>query len=77
LRRFRLIPIYRWKLSAIAVQDRRANVLDFIQNHKDYKFLFFTDPDMDRETSQLDSFFGIAAIGIPITVLADHQRGDC
>jgi cytochrome c biogenesis protein CcmG, thiol:disulfide interchange protein DsbE len=61
------------EIVAIAVEDRRANVLDFIQNHKEYKFLFFTDPDMERETSQLDSFFGIAAIGLPITVLADHQ----
>jgi len=63
----------RWKLIAIAVQDRRPNVLAFIQSHKEYKFLFFTDPAMERETSLLGSFFGIATIGIPINVLADSQ----
>jgi thiol-disulfide isomerase/thioredoxin len=61
------------EIVAIAVQDRRPNVLAFIQNHKEYKFFFFTDADMERETSLLGSFFGIATIGIPITVLTDSQ----
>lgn len=61
------------QIVAIAVQDRRANALDFIQGHREYKFLFFTDPDMERETSPLGSFFGVAATGIPISVLADAQ----
>jgi hypothetical protein len=61
------------EIVAISVQDRRPNVLAVIQNHKEYKFFFFTDADMERETSLLDSFFGIATIGIPITVLTDSQ----
>jgi thiol-disulfide isomerase/thioredoxin len=35
------------EIVAIAVQDRRPNVLAFIQSHKEYKFFFFTDPDME------------------------------
>jgi thiol-disulfide isomerase/thioredoxin/outer membrane lipoprotein-sorting protein len=56
---------------AIAVQDRRIHVLDFIRGHQEYKFLFFTDPDMERDTSPLISFFGV--VSIPVTVLADPQ----
>jgi thioredoxin-like negative regulator of GroEL len=56
---------------AIAVQDRRTKALDFIQAHSQYKFFFFTDPDMERETSPLASFFGV--VGIPVTVLTDAQ----
>lgn len=59
------------QIVAIAVQDRRAHALDFIRDHEDYKVLFFTDPDMERETSRLASFFGV--VGIPVTVLADSQ----
>ena len=61
------------QIVAIAVQDRRANALAFIQEHREYRFLFFTDPDMERETSPLGSFFGVPATGIPISVLADAQ----
>lgn len=59
------------QLVAIAVQDRRTKALDFIQAHPQYKFFFFTDPDMERETSPLASFFGV--VGIPVTVLTDAQ----
>lgn len=59
------------QIVAIAVQDRREKVLDFIRAHPQYKFLFFTDPDMERQTSPLASFFGIS--GIPVTVLTDAQ----
>ena len=59
------------QIVAIAVQDRRANALDFIQGHKEYKFLFFTDPDMEMEILPVASFFGVVAI--PVTVLADPQ----
>jgi thiol-disulfide isomerase/thioredoxin len=59
------------QIVAIAVQDRRAHADDFIRGHEEYKFLFFTDPDMERETSPLASFFGV--VGIPVTILADPQ----
>jgi thiol-disulfide isomerase/thioredoxin len=59
------------QIVAIAVQDRRAHVLDFIQGHKEYKFMFFTDPDMEMEISPLASFFGV--VGIPVSVLADRE----
>lgn len=59
------------RLVAIAMQDRRERALDFIGAHQQYKFLFFTDPDMERETSPLASFFGV--VGIPVTVLTDPQ----
>jgi thiol-disulfide isomerase/thioredoxin len=59
------------QIVAIAVQDRRTHAVDFIRGHEEYKFLFFTDPDMERETSPLASFFGV--VGIPVTVLADPQ----
>ena len=61
------------QIAAIAVEDTRENALGFIQGHKEYKFLFFTDPDMERATSPLESFFGVATTGIPITVLASPQ----
>ena len=61
------------QIAAVAVQDRRGKALEFIQGHKEYKFLFFTDPDMERATSPLESFFGVATTGIPITVLANPQ----
>jgi thiol-disulfide isomerase/thioredoxin/outer membrane lipoprotein-sorting protein len=59
------------QIVAIAVQDRRTHAVDFIRGHEEYKFLFFTDPDMEKETSPLASFFGV--VGIPVTVLADPQ----
>lgn len=61
------------QIFAIGVQDRRVKVLDFIQGHKDYNFLFFTDPDMERETSALASFFHFDQVGVPITVFADRH----
>jgi thioredoxin-related protein len=59
------------QLVAIAVQDKRRTALDFIQAHPQYRFLFFTDPDMERETSPLASFFGVSTI--PVTVITDGQ----
>jgi thiol-disulfide isomerase/thioredoxin/outer membrane lipoprotein-sorting protein len=59
------------QIVAIAVQDRRTHAVDFIRGHEEYKFLFFTDPDMESETSPLASFFGV--VGIPVTALADPQ----
>jgi thiol-disulfide isomerase/thioredoxin len=59
------------QIVAIAVQDRRTHAVDFIRGHEEYKFHFFTDPDMERETSPLATFFGV--VGIPVTVLADPQ----
>ena len=64
-------PNVQLQIVAIAVQDRRVNALDFIQAHKEYKFLFFTDPDMELEISPVASFFRVVAI--PVTVLADPQ----
>lgn len=61
------------QIFAIGVQDRRVKVLDFIQGHTDYNFLFFTDPDMERETSALASFFHFDQVGVPITVFADRH----
>jgi thiol-disulfide isomerase/thioredoxin len=59
------------QIVAIAVQDRRAHAIDFIRGHQKYNFLFFTDPDIESQTSPLASFFGVVAI--PVTVLADPQ----
>jgi thiol-disulfide isomerase/thioredoxin/outer membrane lipoprotein-sorting protein len=59
------------QIVAIAMQDRREEALDFIAAHQQYKFMFFTDPDMERETSPLASFFGV--VGIPVTVLTDAE----
>ena len=61
------------QIFAVGVQDRREKVLDFIQGHQDYNFLFFTDPDMERETSPLASFFHFDQVGVPITVFADRH----
>jgi thiol-disulfide isomerase/thioredoxin len=61
------------QIFAVGVQDRRQKVLDFVQGHKDYNFLFFTDPDMERETSALGSFFHFDQLGVPITVFADRH----
>jgi thiol-disulfide isomerase/thioredoxin len=61
----------RFQVVAIAVKDKRLNAIEFIQAHPQYKFLFFTDPDIDGETSRLASFFGLDAI--PVSVLVDSQ----
>jgi thiol-disulfide isomerase/thioredoxin/outer membrane lipoprotein-sorting protein len=61
----------QFQIVAIGVQDRQANALDFIKGHKQYRFLYLTDPDMERDVSPLTSFFGI--VGIPVTVLADSS----
>lgn len=60
-----------FQMAAIAVQDRRTKALDFIWAHSEYRFLFFTDPDMETEVSNLASFFGITSI--PKTVLVDSK----
>lgn len=61
----------RIQVVAIAVQDRREKALEFIRAHPQYKFSFFTDPDMEDDTSRLASFFKIS--GIPVNVLSDEQ----
>ncbi|MDQ3650464.1 MAG: redoxin family protein [Acidobacteriota bacterium] len=56
---------------AIAVRDSRLNVLKFIKENPQYKFVFLTDPDMQESVSRLDSFFRVE--GIPVSVFVDAQ----
>jgi thiol-disulfide isomerase/thioredoxin len=47
------------RIVAIAVQDSRPNVLDFVKNNPQFEFTILTDPEMPAEESRLSSFFGI------------------
>jgi peroxiredoxin len=58
----------QYRAVAIAVQDKRLNALKFIQEHSEYTFQFFTDPDMEDEASRLGSFFGLATIPVSLFV---------
>jgi thiol-disulfide isomerase/thioredoxin len=60
----------RLQVVAVAVQDRREKAIEFVRDHQ-YGFLFFTDPDMEDESSKLLSFFGIQ--GVPVNVLCNPQ----
>ena len=64
---------YKGKLRvvAIAVQDTRLNVLEFIKKNTRYKFTFLTDPGMAEAESRLSLYFGIR--GIPVTVFVNGQ----
>lgn len=55
------------RVVAIAVQDSRLNVLSWIQDHPEFDFTFFTDPELPETTSRLVSYFG--ANGTPLNVL--------
>lgn len=61
----------QFQIIAIAVQDKRAKALDFIREHAQYRFLFFTDPEMELETSRLASLLGVSEI--PVTLLANPK----
>lgn len=50
---------------------QREKAPDFIQAHPQYKFLFFTDPNMKRDVSPSGSFFSV--LGIAVTALTDGQ----
>jgi hypothetical protein len=56
---------------AIAVQDTRLNVLEFIKKNPRYRFIFLSDPEMSEAESRLSQYFGIK--GIPVSVFVDSQ----
>jgi thiol-disulfide isomerase/thioredoxin/outer membrane lipoprotein-sorting protein len=64
---------YKGKLQvvAIAVQDTRLNVLEFIKKNPRYRFIFLSDPEISDRESRLNLYFGIKEI--PVSVFVDGQ----
>ena len=64
---------YQGKLRvvAIAVQDSRINVVEFVRKMPQYKFTFLTDPDLTNPESRLSLFFGVR--GLPVSIFVDAQ----
>jgi thiol-disulfide isomerase/thioredoxin/outer membrane lipoprotein-sorting protein len=67
----------RLQVLAIAVQAKRQEILKFIQEHPDYPFRFFTDPDLQDQSSRLSAFFGVegssGVVAIPVSVFTDSH----
>ena len=61
----------RLHVVAIAVQDTRLNVLEFIKKNPRYRFIFLSDPEISKAESRLSQYFGIK--GIPASVFVDGQ----
>jgi len=61
----------RLQVVAIAVQDTRLNVLEFIKKNPRYRFIFLSDPEISEAESRLSQYFGIK--GIPASVFVDGQ----
>lgn len=61
----------RLQVVAIAVQDTRLNVLEFIKKNPRYRFIFLSDPEISEAESRLSQYFGIKEI--PVSVFVDGQ----
>jgi thiol-disulfide isomerase/thioredoxin len=60
-----------FQVVALGTQDSRLNVLNFIEKHTEYKFIFLTDPHTEDDNSAISKFF--AGEGIPRNAFIDPQ----
>lgn len=59
------------KIVAVAVQDLKLNVAEFINKNPDYKFTFLNDPEMPDSESRLNLYFALSFL--PTSVFVDSQ----
>ena len=67
---------YRGQLQvlAVAVQDSRLNVVEFVRNQRQYGFVFLTDPELPAvEDSKLLRYL-LLGQGIPVSLFVDGKR---
>lgn len=57
---------------AIAVQDSRLNVIEFIRKHPELHVVFVTDPDIANDNSALNRFF--VGESVPRNTIIDPRR---
>jgi len=59
------------KIIAVAVQDSRLNVAEFIKKNPGYKFTFLSDPEMPDGQSRVNVYFDLSLL--PTSVFVDSQ----
>jgi hypothetical protein len=57
------------QIVALAIQDSRLNVLNFIKKHPEYKFIFLKDPNLETNNSAISKFF--VGQGVPRNAYID------
>jgi len=75
----KLLDEYKGRLQtlAIAVQEDRRASMQFISDHRQYKFIFLTEPTAGENGTPLQAFFGIQAIPAGAFVDAEGKILDC
>jgi thiol-disulfide isomerase/thioredoxin len=59
------------KIVAVAVQDLKLNVAEFIKKNPDYKFTFLNDPELPDGGSRLNVYFALSFL--PTSIFVDSQ----
>jgi len=59
------------KIVAIAVQDLKMNVTEFIKKNPGYKFTFLSDPELPDGQSRVNVYFELSSL--PTSVFVDSQ----
>src|SRR5262245_35210356 len=59
------------KIIAVAVQDSRSNVVEFIRKNPGYKFTFLSDPEMPDSESRVNGYFNLSLL--PTSLFVDSQ----
>ena len=59
------------KIIAVAVQDSRLNVVEFIKKNPGYKFTFLSDPELPDGQSKVSEYFKLSVL--PTSVFVDSQ----
>jgi len=59
------------KIIAVAVQDSRLNVVEFIKKNSSYKFIFLSDPELPDGQSRVSVYFDLSLL--PTSVFVDSQ----
>ncbi|MFT4112879.1 TlpA family protein disulfide reductase [Silvibacterium sp.] len=59
------------RIIAIAVQDSRLHIQEFVRKHPEFKFTFVTDPDIANDHSAINTFF--AGGSIPRNAILDAR----
>src|SRR5262245_43031919 len=59
------------KIVAVAVQDSRSNVVEFIRKNPGYKFTFLSDPEVPDSESRVNGYFNLSLL--PTSLFVDSQ----
>lgn len=61
----------KFQVLAVSTDDDRNISQEFVKKHPEYKFVFLTDPDWQRESSRMKTQLGISAL--PTNLLVDSK----